>query len=298
MSLATRIIVYACGHADKKRDKNVVITEKPVCIRDLDYVGKGNKNQFLDIYYPEETNTKLPLIVNVHGGAWVYGNKEVYANYAKKLSCKGFVVANINYRLAPKTKLDGQLADLNAALKFLKKNGAKYFIDTERIFLNGDSAGAHLCSLFACIMKNDALRSEFPYIDTNISIKGLALYCGSYDFDLLKNLRRDNKIKWFVNSILKACFGSKYNSINLNKYSAIKNITTDFPPVYLMTSINDGLSYITAAFKEKLAEQGVHFHYDEYGKDNANLKHVFHLNMLLPESDKVNAEAAKFLLSL
>lgn len=120
-------------------------------------------NQYLtaDLYLPVvDENTKnievgdselFPVVVLIHGGAWQTGSKEMYQDWGQALAKEGYIAMAINYRLA----YEGQpsypavMDDVSCALNWLVANSEKYHIDVNKIGLIGDSAGAHLASLFA-----------------------------------------------------------------------------------------------------------------------------------------------------
>ena len=61
---------------------------------------------FLDVYRPKlNIKGKLPVIMSVHGGGWVYGDKDVYQWYCMNLAQRGFAVVNYSYRLAQNTNI-------------------------------------------------------------------------------------------------------------------------------------------------------------------------------------------------
>jgi len=114
-------------------------------IRDLDYVGNGQPLQKLDLYVPEDAEGPLPLIVSIHGGAWLTGFKE--QGPALYLSKKGFVVASVDYRLASAGPFPIMIQDCRAAIRWLRANAAQYKIDSDRMGVWGNSAGGHLVAL-------------------------------------------------------------------------------------------------------------------------------------------------------
>ena len=94
-----------CTKSDKERDKNKIFPENIKAYRNIQY-GEFGKSNLLDVYLPSEKNgDKLPVIVSVHGGGFVYGSRKVYQFYTASLAQRGFAVINCEYRLAPKNKL-------------------------------------------------------------------------------------------------------------------------------------------------------------------------------------------------
>lgn len=97
--------------------------------------------QRLDLYISEQTGSK-PLIVFVHGGAWVHGDKSAYKFVGEAFTRFGYDVAVLNYHLAPKHKFPSYIDDLALALGYLETQQAKLGISTQNIALMGHSSGA------------------------------------------------------------------------------------------------------------------------------------------------------------
>jgi acetyl esterase/lipase len=116
-------------------------------LRDLEYVPDGHERQKLDLYLPphREGSGALPLVIWVHGGAWMAGSKEncPLVRFLKH----GFVVASINYRLSQHAIFPAQIEDCKAAIRFLRANASWHSIDPNRIGVMGASAGGHLVAL-------------------------------------------------------------------------------------------------------------------------------------------------------
>ena len=113
------------SEGDKKRDAGLIEPDTITAIKDLTYGSHGIENKF-DIYYPVGTTTCLPTIVNIHGGGFFYGDKELYRFYTMYLASQGFTVVNFNYRLAPNHKYPAPLEDTNALMNWLLVHGKEY----------------------------------------------------------------------------------------------------------------------------------------------------------------------------
>lgn len=113
-------------------------------LRDAPYVTDGHERQRLDLYLPEGEGP-FPLIIWVHGGAWLAGDK---ANPpALRYLAQGYAVASINYRLSQHAPFPAQIEDCKAAVRWLRANAAIHRIDSERFAAWGPSAGGHLVAL-------------------------------------------------------------------------------------------------------------------------------------------------------
>jgi len=101
----------------------------------------------LDALVPDAPG-KHPAVILVHGGGWEAGDKQTYIQpWFPVLTQAGFAWFSINYRLAPAHKHPAALEDVLTAVAWVRKNAAKYRIDTNRIALMGESAGGHLAAL-------------------------------------------------------------------------------------------------------------------------------------------------------
>lgn len=114
----------------------------------LDYVGNGNSKQMLDLYIPTGLTEPAPLIIHIHGGAFMGGSKGASEQPSfQNLFNHGYICADINYRLSGDSVWPAQLFDCKAAVRFLKAHAVQYNIDTCRIGMIGESAGGHLVSI-------------------------------------------------------------------------------------------------------------------------------------------------------
>jgi acetyl esterase/lipase len=109
--------------------------------------------QKMDIYLPAGRSTdSTKLIVLVHGGAWMEGDKADFMTYVSTLQQRfpGYAVANINYRLATTSAnhFPVQETDMKSAIDYLVQKSSEYHI-TQKFVLLGASAGAHLAMLQA-----------------------------------------------------------------------------------------------------------------------------------------------------
>ena len=114
--------------------------------KDVQYAEVDGVRLTLDAHVPEGPGP-FPTAILVHGGGWVAGDKQQYITYIfQPLSDAGFAWFSINYRLAPQYKFPADADDVEAAIRFVKANAAKYRVDPQRIALIGESAGGHLVS--------------------------------------------------------------------------------------------------------------------------------------------------------
>ncbi len=116
-------------------------------LRDLEYAQVDGESLRLDLYLPEESEIKPPLLVWIHGGGWTKGSKAQINPIFARLTAEGYAAASIDYRLDGLTSHPKQIHDCKGAIRWLRANADKYGYDTTRIGVGGGSAGGHLVLL-------------------------------------------------------------------------------------------------------------------------------------------------------
>ena len=258
---------------DAKRDAGLTVPEDIICYRDIAY--GPHKMHVLDVYRPKCADTpNLPVIVSVHGGGWVYGDKNLYQYYCMSLAQRGFVVVNFTYRLSPEHKFPCHLEDTAKVFEWVLKHGAKYGMDRNNIFAVGDSAGAHILSLYCLLCTNPEYAARYAFkAPEGFAPKAVALNCGAYDFELIKSSTSNTM------QLMKDVLPKKGSPEELYQISTVNHITEHFPPCYIMTANGDFLREQPESLKKILDEKQVPYVYKLYGDDTNPLGHVFHLNM-------------------
>lgn len=113
-------------------------------IPNITYSRRNNTEMKLDIYFPRSRPAPLPTLVLFHGGGWVAGQKERNVFQLLPYLSLGWVVINVEYRLASNSLAPAAVEDCRCALQWAIQNAKAYGIDTSRIVLTGGSAGGHL----------------------------------------------------------------------------------------------------------------------------------------------------------
>ncbi len=113
----------------------------------------------LDLYQPKGASSgKRPGVLVIHGGGWTGGKKEnVFNRLCLPFLEKGFVVANVEYRLAAVAPAPAAVNDVLAAAEWFRNNAGKYGVDRNRIVVMGDSAGGHLALMVGLTTKKAQL---------------------------------------------------------------------------------------------------------------------------------------------
>lgn len=244
--------------------------------------------QRLDVYRPKQAKGEdLPVIFSVHGGGWMYGDKERYQYYCMSLAQRGFAVVNFSYRLAPENKFPAQLEDLNLVCKWIMKRAGRFHFDTERIFAVGDSAGAQLLGLYAGICTNPEFAKKFDLqIPEGFAITAMALNCGVYE---IKPKQGD-----LTSQIMEELLPEHGTEEELEKMNVLAGITDEYPPVFCMSAVADFLKDQAMLLSAKLIEQNVPFVLRIFGDKVNQLGHVFHCDIKTIDAAQCNDAECDF----
>ena len=275
---------------DDIRDAGLKEPEDVEKYRDIRY-GIEDPMQVMDVYRPAGQMGPLPVIVSVHGGGWVYGDKERYRFYCMDLARRGFAVVNFSYRLAPEHKYPAPLEDANLVFIWMANHGKEFGMDLGKIVAVGDSAGANILSLYAaaCTSASFANRCEREYgvhIQKKILLRAVALNCGIY--------RVDYGIEGDTLALMEDYLPGRGKKEELRMISSVSHINENYPPVFLMTSSGDFTHGQALAMSERLMERKVPFVFRFYDNETHDLKHVFHVDMKCPQAVICNNETCRF----
>ena len=290
MSLTSHIVRTLFTIGDLKRDLGWVPPTDVEAIENVSY-GSCDKWHLLDLYRPKDAEGKLPVLLNIHGGAWVYGDKKVYAPYCMYLATQGFAVVNASYRLAPKHTFPAPLEDVGAMVEWVVDHAEEYGLDVSNLFFVGDSAGAHLATAYTAIQLNEAYAKSFPGIkvDERFIPKGLLLNCGVFDIEV-EWKKQGRALTPFLTDLL----GEKPTVESVKQMSPAQFITSDFPSVHLTTSNGDFLRKHSYRLKEVLEKKSVEVVFKEYGEKKKPQGHVFHLNLKNKVGQQCNEDQLLF----
>jgi acetyl esterase/lipase len=128
--------------------KAVGLTAPAQQLSDLRYVtGSDSPAQTLDLYLPKRTGKPVPLVIDIHGGAFVEGGKSEDRGRIDALVGRGYAVASLNYRLSAEAPFPAGVKDVKAAVRWLRATSARYGIDPTAFAAWGDSAGGYFATM-------------------------------------------------------------------------------------------------------------------------------------------------------
>ena len=253
----------------------------------------------LDIYRPAAAGSqkdpanrlaKLPVILSVHGGGWIMGEKDSYRPYCCTLAREGFAVIAINYHLAPEAQFPVPLEDVNLAFAWVLAHADEYGLDTEHIFAVADSAGEHLLALYTCFLTNGQYAGRFAFRPPEgLQIRALGFNCGQYDIRPEERNDQDPAYK-----IMDAYLPGGATDENLRLVCVTDHMTKNFPPCHLVSGTGDFLFPQQLVMQQALSKRNIPFEFHYCSQGSRQFGHVFHLNVTKEVSREVNRAQCAF----
>ena len=246
-------------------------------VKSIPYMDDGKEEHRMDIYRPKHMEGKLPVIIEVHGGAYVSCYKEVNQQHGTYLASKGFCVVNMNYTLYPEADLTHMVKEVCAVLNWVHTNASKYGFDTEHVCLTGDSAGGHVVLMAAAALNDVEIAQSYEIPEMKQKVYKYALSCPMGSLEDLRNP------KGGLFQILKIIFKKVLkDAAYMKKIDYHWYMTKHFPEVFILTTPMDALLYEhTRAMHTYMEANGINHVYKEYSQKENNLEHVF--NVLYPD---------------
>lgn len=284
MSVESFSFWFFASRSDAKRDRGL---KTPEDIRRIDRIPYGPDARWntLDVYRPRGKAGKLPVIVNIHGGGYVYGSTKQYQFYCMDLAQRGFAVVSFNYHLAPKYKFPTPVRDTNLVMEWICRKAEIYGFDTDNVVIVGDSAGAQLASQYAVICTDPEYAKIMEITPPEFTLRAVGLNCGMYDLKKRAGEIPGNK--------LMIDYFTKDPSVYGKKLDVLSHVTEKFPPAYLLSAKGDFLVEQCRPMAELLRSKGVPCEYRIYGDEKTG--HVFHLDMRSDLARKANDEEIAFI---
>jgi acetyl esterase/lipase len=234
----TAIIVLAATALTTGSQAQAASTPQSATVqRNITYCTTGGVDLKMDIYPPAAgSKAPAPVVVYVHGGSWVSGDKAEIGLGAVDLNARGYLVVSVNYRLAPQYKWPAQIEDVKCALRSLRAHASAYNIDPNRIGVWGSSAGGHLAALAGLITKSAGFDTQGGYLDQSSSVQAVVDMFGPTDFLAYRPDRLSNGLGQTVFGYVQ---GGPVDV--LTKASPVTYVSKDAPPFLILQGDSDKL---------------------------------------------------------
>ena len=231
------------------------------CVRDIEYVPfSKNPFQTMDFYVPSKARfSPMPVIVWIHGGAWVSGDKNHPP--VEVMTARGYAVASLNYRLSQDAQHPAQIFDCKAALRFLRAHAKEINIDPNKIGVWGHSAGGHLAALLATSGDVKELEGELGNNSFSSRVDCAADWAGPTDLVTIASQAPPNcKIDFrSPSNPVAVLMGSNQPSPAYLEASPVQWVSSDDPPILVLHAQDDDVVPVGQAkeFCEALKKKSV-----------------------------------------
>lgn len=290
-------VFEAIDHAYKKQFNNLsvlkgqekIVFEKNVCYSDVD-----SKICKLDYFYVPKKSGTYPVLFYIHGGGFVAGGKEYRNVLSQWLALQGFFVVNADYGLCPECLFPKPIEHLVSALNWIADNKKEFKLNTSKLVVCGDSAGAYYASMITVLCLNKKMQKELNLVP-KLKPGAIVLNCGIYDVDL----SLENRLIFDLNvKIFEAYTGINEENFSNYKFkhllSPMAYIKGNFPPACLIYADKDIFcSGQTELLIKKLEENDVYF--ESYHSTSVLRNHCFSLKWRSREAKEANNLISNFL---
>jgi len=227
---------------------------------DISYTDKSSNEQKLDVYY-SKIKIKKPILIDIHGGGFISNDKEINHLFGNYMAQNGFVVFNLNYRLAyPEYTVFDQIEDIDSAVNWILANAEKYGGDANSMYIAGHSSAGVLAVTEAMLCNNTDMLRDYNLKERHYNYKGMILNCGLMHF-----YKRSIAYTGMRNMVFPKNYSKneKYKYLIFENREEIKNL----PKTVLITNKKDALKNMTYWFKKVLEHYGVPHLLIDDGKD-------------------------------
>ncbi len=187
--------------------RSVVEPEGVRIVRDITYASVGERKLQLDLYLPDNYSAPLPIVIWIHGGGWVGGDRSPCP--IARLATRGYAVASVSYRLsqgAADETFPAALHDGKAAVRWLRVNAWRFGCDEKRIGVWGASAGGHIAALLGTVQNDPALEGTVGITDVSSRVQAV---CALFPATDLVHLEEAHDDYWKINLVASALLHGK-----------------------------------------------------------------------------------------
>jgi acetyl esterase/lipase len=208
--------------------------------RNVVYRRVAGRRLKLDVSRPASDGSGRPALLQIHGGAWIVGDKrEQGVPLCTHVAANGWVAFNANYRLSPGATWPDHLVDLKHAIAWIREHADEYGVDPTFVAVTGGSAGGHLTAMLALTANEPKYQPGFEEADT--SVQAAVPFYGVYDF----TNRFGTMPRVFIGRLLQAHVLKARLDEEPEKYadaSPLDRIHPDAPPFLIIHGDRDTLA--------------------------------------------------------
>ncbi|MBQ9306973.1 MAG: alpha/beta hydrolase [Bacteroidales bacterium] len=276
-------------------DATIKLSEAPVYADScrhtigLPYAENGSGRQVLDVYYAPESVRRDIVLIDIHGGFYVGGDRRNNRVFASAFLREGIDVVLLEYRLNDGKDIDveTELGDCAAALDYLTDHTGELGLNRDAMFLTGDSAGGH----FALYLAEGAEDRSLPVHPERFVPRGVLLNCPAYDYEAfaITNGFTRSALEWFI--------GPRYRDTAwMASMSPRTRIGSYTGPLFVSTCKNDFIRGESLKLISDCEALGREVEFIDIHASERKVGHVHNVtDPALPESREVNDRMIAFM---
>ena len=189
---------------------------------DVAYANDGDPAHRLDVYRPTKASGPWPVVLYIHGGGFRILSKETHWALALAYARRGYLVFNIDYRLAPAHPYPAAIADACLAYEWVVRNAASYGGDVTRLFVAGESAGANLAASLAvaACYRRDEPHARLVF-DTGVVPRAVLPACGIFQVSDTARFGRRRALPAWIRDRLEEVEGAYLRGVDREVFGAL-----------------------------------------------------------------------------
>ena len=234
------------------------------------YTSRDGAQLYMDVYKPAfKPGVKYPVIIYVHGGGLIFGDRTMVNGFGQMLAARGYIVCAIEFRLVPSVRAYEDMADASAGYDFAVQYLSEMpDADVSKVYIASESAGSYLAVYINAMAHSKAFETAVGYKAANMNVRAMALVGGMY------YTGRKDKI-----GVLKTSYygkGPKAKAFKPYINPEHKDIISSLPPSLLITSKADFLKKYSKKYSKALQKNNIEYKLYDFGRDK-RLTHAFPL---------------------
>jgi acetyl esterase/lipase len=218
----------------------------PAVVRtaDIPYTDDRDSRRLrLDVYAPREAGRGRPMLLQIHGGGWVFGKKDEQGlPLMAHLAARGWVCVAPNYPLSPTASWPEHLVALKRALAWTREHAEDYGGDPSFVAVTGGSAGGHLAAMMGLTANEPRYQPGFESVDT--SVQACVPFYGAYDLaNVLDTRAGKQRLDYFL---ARTGLGSRDPAVARDA-TPLLHVRADAPPFFVIHGAYDSLVPVAEA---------------------------------------------------
>lgn len=268
----------------KKQKENTTVN-----VKTYNYHDDGHPLHKLNVYRAKLNFEKSPVIIDIHGGGWFYGDKDTNGLFCMELAERGYIVISMSYRIIPEASVVDLVQDVFQAMNFIHELDQEYNMDLNNISIIGDSAGGHLAMLVCAFNNNPKYLSIYKVKPLKFLPNCcVAIHPAPYFHDPLKLDETKFERRKTLKNLAKIYFKNKAkNKKTVYAFfgdNYLSSFSKKLPLLVITSTADDVVGDQALKLKDYLTYN--HYNFDFYNEENPSCGHVFNVTKPWQDSAK------------